>query len=437
MEWWLLLIIIFFSLIFLFFIEVPVAFSFLVINILGFYFLMGGTAGLSQLILSIYESVSTFVLLPVPLFILMGDLMFRTGVAPRMIDTLDKWLGRVPGRLSLLTVFGGAVFGAISGASMASVAMLGSVVYPEMERRGYKKPMAIGPVLGSAGLDIMIPPSAVGVVLAALGRFPVGPFLIAITVPGILLAVLYALYVIIRCKLQPHLAPAYDITPATFSEKVRATVIYVLPLGSIFFLSIGLIFLGVATPSEAAAIGALGCFGLALVYKSLNWKVIKESVSSVLRITVMIFMIIAGATAFGQILAFSGATVELVKLAENAPLPPICIFILMQILVLIMGCFMEGISIIMVTIPIFMPIIHSFGYNPLWFGAILLLNLQVGGISPPFGMTLFVFKGVAPSHVTMTDIYLASYPFIALDVLMMALMMIFPQITLWAPGLMH
>jgi len=436
MEWWLLLVIIFATLIFLFLIEVPVAFSFLLINVLGFYFFMGGRAGLNQLILSIYESVTTFVLLPVPLFILMGDLMFRTGVAPRMIETLDKWLGRVPGRLSLLTVFGGAVFGAVSGASMASVAMLGSVVLPDMEKRGYKKPMSLGPILGSAGLDILIPPSAVGVVLAALGRFPVGKFLVAITIPGILLAVLYAIYVIVRCRLQPSLAPAYETTPTPLSEKINATLYYVVPLGSVFFLAIGLIFLGVATPSEAAALGALGSFGLALFYRSLNWKVFKETIASVLRVTVMVFMIIAGATAFSQILAFTGTTVELVMLSERLPLPPMLILVLMQIIVLIMGCFMEGISIIMVTIPIFMPIINALGFNPIWFGAILLLNLQVGGISPPFGMTLFVLKGVAPRHITMKDIYLAAYPFIALDILMMALMMAFPQITLWAPGLM-
>jgi tripartite ATP-independent transporter DctM subunit len=436
MEWWLFLIMIFSILIFLFLTRVPVAFSFLLINIVGFFLFMGGKAGLNQLILSIYESVTTFVLLPIPLFIMMGDLMFRTGVAPRMIEALDMWLGRVPGRLSLLTVFGGAVFGAVSGASMASVAMLGSVVLPQMQERGYKHPMSLGPILGSAGLDILIPPSALGVVLAALGRFSVGKFLVAITIPGILLAVLYAAYVIVRCRLQPSLAPAYESTAAPLSKKINATLYYVLPLGSVFFLAIGLIFLGVATPSEAAALGALGCFGLALFYRSLSWKVFNESVGSVLRVTVMIFMIIAGATAFSQILAFSGATVELVKLSERFPLPPMLILVLMQLIVLIMGCFMEAISIIMVTIPIFMPIIKTLGFDPIWFGAIMLLNLQVGGISPPFGLTLFVLKGVAPGHITMGDIYAAAYPFIALDILMMAIMMAVPQITLWAPSLM-
>jgi tripartite ATP-independent transporter DctM subunit len=275
-----------------------------------------------------------------------------------------------------------------------------------------------------------------GVVLAAVGRFSVGKFLIAIIAPGILLAIIYAIYIVLRCWLQPHLAPPYDVMRWSLSRKIGATVRYILPLGSIFFLAIGLIFLGVATPTEAAALGALGCFFLALLYRGLTWKIFKESVSGVVQATVMIFMIITGSTAFSQILAFTGVADELVKLSVAHPLPPILILISMQIVVLIMGCFMEGLSIIMVTIPIFMPIANTLGFDPVWFGAIMLLNLQIGGISPPFGLTLFVMKGVAPRDVTMTDIYKAAYPFICLDLVGMAVMILFPPFVLWLPRLM-
>ena len=224
MEWWSILSLIFGAFIFLMLLGVPVAIAFMFINVIGVYVFWGGEMGLRHLTLSIYNSVTNFNLLPIPLFILMGDFMFRSGMAPKMMDAVDKWLGRLPGRLSLLAVFGGAIFGALSGAATASAAMLGSVLLPEMEKRGYKSPMSVGPLLGSAGLDIMIPPSALGVVLAAMARISIGQFLIAITLPGLLMAAIYAIYIILRAWLQPHLAPPYEVEPAPFSQKIMMTV---------------------------------------------------------------------------------------------------------------------------------------------------------------------------------------------------------------------
>lgn len=437
MEWWLVLLIIFCGLLALFAVGVPIAFSFLIINIIGAYVFWGGGAGLSQLILSVSDSVTKFSLLPIPLFIFLGDMMFRSGMAPKMMDVLDKWLGRLPGRLSLLAVYGGAIFGALSGAATASAAMLGKVLLPEMEKRGYKYPMSLGPIMGSAGLDIMIPPSALGVILAALGRFSVGKFLVAITIPGLLMALIYAIYIILRCRLQPSLAPLYDITRWSLAEKTKATVKYVLPLGSIFFLVMGLIFIGVATPTESAALGALGCFVLAILYRGMRWEIFKESISGTLQVTIMVFMIFTGATAFSQILAYTGTTQGLVELSVKFPLPPLVILAMMQVVLLIMGCFMEPTSIMMVTMPIFMPIANRLGFDPIWFGTIVLLNMQMATLTPPFGMILFVVKGVAPPHITMTHIYKAVYPFLGLDLIAMAIIIFYPPIVLWAPGLMH
>ncbi len=437
MEWWLVLLIIFCGLLALFAVGVPIAFSFLIINIIGAYVFWGGGAGLSQLILSVSDSVTKFSLLPIPLFIFLGDMMFRSGMGPKMMDVLDKWLGRLPGRLSLLAVYGGAIFGALSGAATASAAMLGKVLLPEMEKRGYKYPMSLGPIMGSAGLDIMIPPSALGVILAALGRFSVGKFLVAITIPGLLMALIYAIYIILRCRLQPSLAPLYDITRWSLAEKTKATVKYVLPLGSIFFLVMGLIFIGVATPTESAALGALGTFVLAILYRGMRWEIFKESISGTLQVTIMVFMIFTGATAFSQILAYTGTTQGLVELTVKFPLPPLVILAMMQVVLLIMGCFMEPTSIMMVTMPIFMPIANRLGFDPIWFGTIVLLNMQMGTLTPPFGLILFVMKGVAPPHITMTDIYKAVYPFLGLDLIAMAIIIFYPPIVLWAPGLMY
>jgi len=436
MEWWATLILIFICLMFLFLIGVPVAFAFLFINIIGVYIFWGGEAGLSQLIRSIYRSVATFALLPVPLFVLMGEIMFRSGIAPKMMDTLDKWLGRIPGRLSLLAVGGGTVFSTLSGSAMAGCAMLGSVLVPEMEKRGYKKPMSIGPILGSGGLAIMIPPSALGVLLASLSRISVGGMLVAIILPGIMMAVLYAAYIVLRAWLQPELAPSYDVNPTPFSEKIILTCKYVLPLGSILFLVIGLMFLGIATPTESAALGALGCFVLLFIYKGWDLETMVNAVSHTLKITVMMFMIMTGAMAFSQILAFSGASSGLVQLAGTLDLPPAFILIFMQIILLFMGVFMEPLTIMMVTLPIYMPIVKTLGFDPLWFGTIMLINMEMATTTPPFGLVLFVMKGVAPPDTTMADIYKAGLPFLVCDGIAMGLVMVFPWLALYLPSLM-
>ena len=436
MEWWVIFSLIFGGFLVLMLLGTPVAIAFLLIDIIGAYFYWGGELGLRQLTLSIYNSVTNFNLLPIPLFILMGDFMFRSGMASKMMDVLDKWIGRLPGRLSLLAVFGGAIFGALSGAATASAAMLGSLLLPEMEKRGYKHSMSIGPLIGSAGLDIMIPPSALGVVLAALARISIGHFLIAIILPGILMAFIYAVYIIGRCYLQPHLAPLYDVTASPLSQKIKLTFLYVVPLGTVFFLAIGVIFVGVATPTEAAALGALGCLVLAVGYGKLNWKVLRESVSSVTQVTVMIFIIFTGSTAFSQILAYSGATQGLVQVTSGLGLSPLLTLMIMQIVLLIMGCIMEPLSIIMVTLPVFLPVAQALGFDLIWFCTIMLLNMQMGNISPPFGLILFVMKAVAPPHIRMVQIYRAAYPFFLLDLIAMAIMIAFPQVVLWLPGLM-
>ena len=409
---------------------------FLLINIIGFYLFAGGEHGVIQLILSLYASVTKFTILPVPLFILMGEIMFQSGVAHHMMDALDRWLGRIPGRLSLLAVGGGSLFATLSGSSMAGAAMLGSVLVPEMAKRGYKAPMSLGPVLGSGGLAMMIPPSILGVLLAAVGRFSVGDFLIAIIIPGVLMAFCYASYIIIRSLIQPHLAPTYDISEVTLREKLSMTVRYILPLGSIVFLVIGLIFLGVATPSESAALGALGCFVLAFVYQGFKWEVVKNSLAHTVNVSVMMLMIFVGSGAFSQILALTGASQGLVDFAANLKLGPFYVLIAMLFVLLIMGTFMESMTIIMITLPIYMPIIKTLGFDPLWFGAIMLLMLEMGITTPPFGMILFVVKGVAPPDVTMMDVYKAGFPFLMCDLIVVILLLVFPALALWLPGLM-
>jgi tripartite ATP-independent transporter DctM subunit len=417
-------------------IGMPVAFAFMLVNLVGVYVFWGGAIGLQQLILSIDSSVSTFVLVPVPMFILMGTVMFHSGIAYKMIDVLDEWLGRIAGRLAVLAVGAGALFATLTGVAMGSVAMLGSTLSPDMERRGYAKSMSLGPILASGSLAIMIPPSALAVILAGLGKFSIGKLLVGIILPGFLLALVYVTYIVIRCWLQPSLAPAYSVEPTPLPRRLRNTLVHVLPPMSIILLVIGTIFAGIATPTEAAAVGALLSFLVALLYGRLSWAVIKKAVGSATSLSVMVLIILTGSAAFGQLLSFSGVTPAITRLATDLPVDPIVVLILMQLVVILLGMFIEQTSIVMVTIPIFMPIVGAMGWDPIWFGAIMMLNLEMATISPPFGLSLFVMKGIASEGTTMGDIYRAALPFVGLNLIVMGLMIAFPAIVLWLPGLM-
>ena len=437
LEWYWALALIFGFLVILMASGIPIAFCFLLVNIAGAFLFWGGISGVEQLIMSLFRSISTFVLLPLPMFILMGEVMFHAGIAPQLIDSLDKWLGKMPGRLSFITVGAGVIFATLTGTSMASVAMLGSSLLPEMRARGYKKPMVLGPILGSGSLAHMIPPSALGVLLGAIGLLSIGKILMAIIIPGLLVATLMAIYILGRCIIQPDVAPVYDVRPVPWSDRIIAFIRYIAPIGIVIFLVIGVMFLGMATPSEAAATGAIGTFILAAIYGNLNWRVVKKSLGGTASITIMIFMIIAGASAFSQNLAYTGASQGMVAVALGLSVAPIVVIVLMQIIVLILGCLMEAASILMITLPLFIPVVNALGFDPIWFAVLMLLNLEIATISPPVGLSLYTMKGVAPPDVTMGDIFRAAIPFCAIDIVAMAVIMVFPDLALWLPTMMR
>jgi tripartite ATP-independent transporter DctM subunit len=437
MVWWMSLLFLVGGVLSFFAIGLPVAFAFLLIDIIGIMVFMGGLGNLPQLVLSIYNSLSTFVLAPVPLFILMGQIMFHSGMAYKAMDVIEIWLGKIPGRLSYLAIGGGTVFASLSGSSMASAAMMGSTLVPEMQSRGYSKEMTLGPILGSGGIAIMIPPSSLGVVLGSLAFIPIGKLLIGGIIPGILLALLYTLYLIYRFKKNPELAPVYEIKQRPLSERLIEFMKYVLPLGTIIFLVIGLIVLGVATPSESAAMGALGSFVLAALYGKINLKIIKKSIMQTFNTSVMVLIIISGASAFSQLLSFSGAARGLVNFVLGLEMAPMSVLIAMLLTLLVLGCFMEQTSMIMITVPIFMPLVHALGFDIIWFGILMLLTLEMAATSPPFGLVLFVMKGVAPKNTTMGDIYKAALPYLTCDLIAMILLIVFPALALYLPSLIN
>ena len=434
MEWWVVLIIIGGVLLSLFLSGIPVAFAFLTLNIIGLMVWMGGVESISLLIPSAFRSIGIFTLVAIPLFIFMGEVLFHTGLAMLMVDNLAKWVGRIHGSLSLVSVFAGTLFAMMSGSAISGVAVFGSTLVPEMKSRGYSNEMIYGPILASGSLAVIIPPSIPVVIVATLSRQSVGNLLIATVIPGFILAGLFAAYVLARRRLQPHLAPAFAPPGITWGDRIKALAV-LSPLGSLIFLVTGLIFLGVATPSEAAALGATGALVLAAAYRRLTWQAVKKALLATVEVTVMVNMIVMSAVAFSQLLAFTGAVRELGNLAIGLPVPPVVIVIAMQVVMIFMGTFIEDFSMIMISVPIFFPVIRALGLDPMWFGILMLVNLQMAIMSPPFGLLLFTLKGVAPD-ATMADIYRAGIPILLLILILLALLLIFPQLVTWLPGLM-
>ena len=431
MEWWLAFIVILGALFVLMFIGLPVAFSFLAVNLVGGYVFLGGAPGLQLLVLQISASLTTFTLVPVALFLLMGEIMFHSGIGIDLLDTLDKWFGSIRGRLALMAVGGGVLFSALTGNSMGSIALLGSTLVPEMEKRGYKKPMSLGPILGSGGLAIMIPPSSLAVLLGVIAELSIGKILVAIILPGIIMAILYAAYIVGRCTIDAEVAPAFRVERMPWSEKLRAGARHILPLGFIIFMVVGVIFVGIATPTESAASGAVATFLLAVARRRMNWAIFKKSIVGSLEISIMLLLIISGALAFTQMLAFTGATEGLVEMVLGFKTNPMVIVMLMILTVILLGMVMGPVPIMLVTLPVFVPVVEEFGFDAVWFAVLYLIAIETGSTSPPFGAGLFVMKGVAPAGTTMNDIYRAAVPFLICDVIAILIVLAFPIIVSW------
>jgi tripartite ATP-independent transporter DctM subunit len=434
MEWWMVLAFFLGGLIILLLAGFPVAFSFLLMDVMGILVFMGAP-GLKNITLGIFSSLSIFTITPVPLFILMGELMYHSHVADVALDIMDRWLGKLPGRLGVLAAVSGTIFAATSGSTMANTAMLGTVLLPEMRKRGYSVSMSVGPIIGVGGLAMLIPPSALAVILASIGGISVGGLLMAGVIPGVLLGSFFAAYIILSAWFKPSCAPNYAVPYTPFWEKLALTVKRLLPIGIIIFSVIGVIIMGLATPTEAAASGTIATFIVTLIYRCFNWQVLKASIKGSIEIWVMVFMIIGASSTFSMILAYTGASKGLLGLIENLHVHPIMILIIMQLIVGFMGCFMDGVSIMMICLPVFMPISNTLGFDPIWFGVLFLINIEMGQLTPPFGMLLFVMKGVAPKDVTMEQIIWASIPYMFFDILVMAMIMVWPGIALWLPSI--
>jgi tripartite ATP-independent transporter DctM subunit len=437
MEWYWAIALLFGLIVVLMLLGMPIALAFLGANIVAALIFMGGTLGVAQILNSGFGAMTSFALVPIPMFLLMGELFYYTGLAARMFNAIDRLMGNIPGRLAYVTVIGGTGFAALSGSSMGSTALLGSLMVPEMMRRGYSKYLSMGPIMGTGGLAVIIPPSALAVLLATLGRTDVGALLLGGVIPGVLLAALYAGLIFAWTLVAPDAAPAYSVQGVSLREKLRLVMIDIVPMFVVIVVVIGIMVAGYATPTEAAAVGCLAVMVLAVCYGALSWGNFRQSVDAALRVTVMAFLIILGSATFSNILAFSGASNGLISWATTFDVTPIGMLLIMIAIIFLLGCFMDQLSMMLLTAPIFFPLAKTLNFDLTWFGLIMLLSLEIGYTTPPFGLLLFVMKGVAPPGTTMRDIYLAATPFILCVIALIALIIVFPPIATWLPSVAH
>lgn len=435
MEWWGYLAVILGMLTVFFLSGLPIAFCFTLFNFIAVWMWMGGSEAFALLTVSAFSSIVSFPLVAVPLFVLMGELLFQSGVVSIVLDAVGKWIGGVRGSLSYVSVVAGTLFASMSGSAISGVAVLGSTLAPDMRRRGYSKELSLGPILGSGCLAMIIPPSVLAVLLGSLGQIPVGDLLISGIVPGLMLASAYALHIFLRLRFNPSLAPAESRLDISAGTRFRA-LLSVLPVLIITLSVWGVMLFGIATPSEAAAIGVLGSLLVMAIYRRVTWGAIKLALFDTVKISSMIFLIIISASAFSQILAYTGTSAQMVSFATTSGLPPWAILAGMMATMILLGTFLDELALLMISIPIYMPVVKVLAFDPVWFGLLMLLTLEIATISPPYGLALFVLKGVVPD-ASMGDVWKASIAYMIISTLVLAIIFIFPGLATWLPGLMR
>jgi tripartite ATP-independent transporter DctM subunit len=383
-----------------------------------------------------FSTMTTDIFMAIPLFIFMAYLIQFSGIATALYDTMYKWFGPLRGGLAMGTVAICTLIAGMTGLGATGTVTMGVIALPEMLKRGYDKEFAVGCIPTGGALGPLIPPSVPMVVTAALAQLSVGKMFIGGIVPGLLIALLCCLYIGIRAYVNPRLAPALPSTElATWREKFISLRGVSLPVLLVIAV-IGSIYSGAATPTEAAGVGAMGAIICAIIYRKLSWPNLKEAMLMTVKVNGMVLWLLAGGLCLGSLLGATGVSHWISKTLSGLPLPQIIIIAIMQLVVFIMGMFMDGASITVITIPLFIPVVESLGFNPLWFCLLFTINGISGYITPPFGMNLFYMKGVVPKDIDMGLIYRSVIPYVLIIVFVMVLCFVFPGILLWLPELM-
>ena len=417
--------------------RMPVAYVMAMVGFVGFSVMISFPAGLAVLSRDIYEVFSSYGLTTIPLFILMGQLAFNSGISKRLYDTGYRFMGSTRGGLAMATVTACTAFGAVCGSSPATAATMATVGLPEMKRYSYSDELAAGAVASGGGLGMIMPPSVVLIVYGVLAEQSIGELFVAGIVPAILVTILFILAIYVRCRLSPLQGPPGE--RFTWGQKLRSLTGMVDTL-IVFVLVMGGLFGGIFTPTEAAAVGAFGVLAVSLVRRQLNWQGFVNALHETLRTACMVMMLIAGAVIFGKFLAVTRIPFNIASWIGGFDLPPAVVMGIIILVYFFGGCFMDALAFVMLTIPIFLPVVTGLGFDPIWFGVIIVMVTEMGVITPPVGINVYVVYGVAQGVVggiPLESIFKGILPFLAAVVLGVIIMVIFPDLILFLPRLMY
>jgi len=412
----------------------PVAFGLGGVS-LALAFFLWGPESLGMGFTGAIVTVQFTVLVAIPFFLFLGMMMYNSGIADNLYTAFQYWLAPIPGCLAAASVGVGTIFAALVGSEEPATLTLGTIALPLMRKRGYHKSIAIGCIQAGAALGFLIPPSIIAILYAVIAKQSVGMLFAGGFFPGLLLATLFIIYIVVRCKIQPHIAPSIpkaDRPP--MRTKIRSLRGLILP-GVMILMVTGSIISGLATPVEASAVGALSSIVAVAIKRRLNLKIVEDSLLTSLKLTGMCFWIIMGALTYGEIYDALGAREIVNAVITGLPIGPWGVLIVIQCTFFIFGMFLDDTAILFITMPIYIPIIKILGFDPIWFGVLYLVNMQMAYLTPPFGYCLFLMKGVCPPDISMGDIYRSVWPFVVIQGIGLAIIMIFPQIVLWLPHL--
>ena len=418
-------------------IGLPLAFAAGAIGVV-FGFILYGPPGLILVVTRVFTLLGNNVLISVPLFVFMACLLERSGIAEDIFKVVSAWAGKVPGGLAVAVIITSTLMAAMVGVLGAEVVTIGIVALPAMLARGYSKQLALGCICAGGGLATLIPPSVVFIMYGLTAGVSIGQLYMAGIVPGLMLAAMYITYIIVVCKLKPELAPASATSESDLplGDKLRLVAKLVLP-DFVVFMVLGSLYLGWATPTEAGGVGVLGAAIATAVRRRLTWGAVRHAITETTKNTTMLYWLFFGSSALIGVYTLAGGTTMIQGMLTAFPLGPIGVIALIQVVWIVLGCFIDWIGILLLTAPIFVPVAVKLGFDPVWLGVLFCMNMQISYISPPFGPAAFYLKGVAPAGITLSDIFRSIWPYLGLQIVALGLLIAFPQIALWLPSTME
>lgn len=396
-----------------------------------------GWPGLTLIVGRVFTLMGNYVLVSVPLFIFMACVLERAGIAEAIFRAAHVWSGRMPGGLAVAVIISCALMAAMVGVIGAEIVTMGVVALPAMLARGYKKELALGCICAGGGLATLIPPSVVFIMYGLTAGVSIGQLYMAGVIPGLMLAAMYSAYIIVRCQQRPDFAPPASAAELAIPlrEKVVLLKELILP-GLVAFSVLGSLYLGWATPTEAAGVGVLGAVVAMWWNGKFGWDKLRRAAEDTAKVTVMLYWLFFGSSALIGVYTLAGGTKLIQDALAALPVGPLGVVILIQIVWIILGCFIDWIGILLLTAPIFVPVVLALGFDPVWMGVLFCMNMQISYISPPFGPAAFYLKGVTPPGITLGDIFGSIWPYMGLQVIALGLVVAFPQIVLWLPNTM-